>query len=104
MSTLPQRLLSQALHIRWGTDRSPDWRAAEGLEDRVPGFSAAQYAEADRRAAALDAEAYDLASAWFASRGQGEYPSVDLLKARHPGFPDADYDLAIHNNIMWARK
>ena len=70
----------------------------------VPGFSAEQYAAASRLSAALDRTAYDLAAAWFASRGKGPYPTVDELEERCPGFSGTDYAEAISNNILWRRK
>jgi hypothetical protein len=46
----------------------------------------------------------DLAAAWFASRGQGPYPTAEALEARCPGFAAADYAGAVRNNILRARK
>ena len=69
MSALPEKLLSAALRVKWETGHSGDQRAVELLAVWVPGFTAEQYAEASRRAAELDSAAYDLAAAWFASRG-----------------------------------
>jgi hypothetical protein len=104
VSELPQKLLSAALRVKWETGHSQDQQAVELLAERVPGFTAEQYAEASRRAAELDAAAYDLAAAWFATRGQGPYPTVEMLEARCPGFAGNDYAEAIGNNVTWARK
>ncbi len=104
MSALPQKLLSAALRVMWETGHAQDQRAVELLAERVPGFTAEQYAEASRRAAELDSAAYDLAAAWFATRGQGPYPTVDALEARCPGFSGTDYAAAVGNNVTWARK
>jgi len=104
MSALPQKLLGAALRVKWETGHSQDRRAAELLAERVPGFTAGQYAEASRRAAELDSAAYSLAAAWFASWGQGPYPTVDALEARCPGFSGTDYAEAVGNNVTWARK
>ena len=104
MSSLSQELLSAALRVKWESGHSEDQRAVELLTECIPGFSAAQYAEASQRAAALDRTAYDLAAAWFASRGKGPYPTVDELEERCPGFSGTDYAEAISNNILWARK
>jgi hypothetical protein len=104
MSELPQRLLSAALRVNWETGHSQDQRAVELLAERVPGFTTEQYAEAGHRAAELDATGYELAAAWFATRGRGPYPTVDALESRCPGFCGTDYAEAVHNNIIWARK
>jgi hypothetical protein len=104
MSALPQKLLSVALRVKWETGHSQDQRAVELLAERVPGLNAEQYAEASRRAAELDSAAYDLAAAWFATRGQGPYPTGDALEARCPGFSGADYAEAVRSNVTWARK
>ena len=104
MSALPQKLLSAALRVKWETGHSQDQWAVQLLAERVPGFTAEQYAEASRRAAALDSAAYDLAAAWFATRGQGPYPAVGALEARCPGFSGTDYAEAVGNNVTWARK
>ncbi|HEX3149681.1 MAG TPA: hypothetical protein VHR66_16515 [Gemmataceae bacterium] len=104
MSALPQELLSAALRVKWETGQSQDPRAIELLAERVPGFATEQYAEASRRAAELDRAAFDMADAWFASRGQGSYPTVDALEARCPGFSGTDYAEAVSNNVTWARK
>jgi len=104
MPSLPQKLLSAGLHVLWESGHSEDQRAVELLAERVPGFSDEQYAAASRLAAALDRTAYDLAAAWFASRGKGAYPTVDQLEQRYPGFSGTDYAEAITNNILWARK
>jgi hypothetical protein len=93
MSALPQKLLSAALRVKWETGHSQDQRAVKLLAERVPGFTAEQYAEASRRAAA-----------WFATRGQGPYPTVGALEARCPGFSGTDYAEAVGNNVTWARK
>jgi hypothetical protein len=104
MSSLPQRLLSEALRVKWESGHSEDERAVELLAERIPGFSPEQYAEASRRAAALDRTAYDLAAAWFASRGKEPFPRGEELEVRHPGFAAADYTEAVQNNVLWARK
>jgi hypothetical protein len=104
MSALPQKLLSAALRVKWETGHSDDARAVALLAERVPGFTAEQYAEASRRSAELDSAAYDLAAAWFATRGQGIYPTVEALEARCPGFSGTDYAEAVGNNVTWARK
>jgi hypothetical protein len=104
MSAVPQKLLSVALRVKWETGHSQDRRAVDLLAERVPGFTSEQYAEAGRRAAELDAAAYALAAAWFASRGQGPYPTVGALEARCPGFSGIDYAEAVGNNVTWARK
>lgn len=104
MSALPEKLLSAALRVKWETGHSQDQRAVELVGERVPGFAAEQYAEASRRAAELDGVAYDLAAAWFATRGQGSYPTVDALEARCPGFSGSDYAEAVGKNVTWARK
>jgi hypothetical protein len=104
MASLPQKLLSAALRVLWEHGRSGDQRAAELIAQRAPGFSAGQCAEASRLAAALDRSAYELAAAWFASRGEGPGPTTDELQARHPGFSWEDYAEAVSNNIPWARR
>ena len=104
MSALSQKLFGAALRLKWEAGHSQDQRAVELLAERVPGFTAEQYAEASRRAAKLDSAAYELAAAWFASRGQGPYPTADALEARCPGFSRTDYAEAVSNNVTWARK
>jgi hypothetical protein len=104
MSSLSQKLLSAGLHVKWESGHSEDRRAVELLAERVPGFSDEQYVAASRLAAVLDRTAYELAAAWFASRGKGPYPTVDELEERCPGFSGTDYAEAISNNILWARK
>ena len=105
MSSLPQKLLSVALRVIWERGHSEDQRAVELIAERLPGFSNEQYAAASRLAAALNRTAYDLAAAWFASRGnRGLYPTVDELEERCPGFSGTDYAEAISNNITWARR
>lgn len=105
MERLPKELLSAALHVLWEHGHAEDQRAVELITQRVPGFSAEQYDAASRRAAVLDRTAYDLAAAWFASRGNiGLYPTVDGLEERCPGFSGTDYAEVIGNNILWARK
>src|SRR5262245_36128364 len=104
MSSLPQKLLSAGLHVLWESGHSDDQRAVELLAERAPGFSDEQYGVASRLAAALDRTAYDLAAAWFASRGKGPYPTVDELEERCPGFSGTDYAEAINHNTLWARK
>jgi hypothetical protein len=105
MERLPQELLSAALHVIWDHGHCEDQRAVELIAQRVPGFSTEQYAAASRLAAMLDRTAYELAVAWFASRGKrGLYPTVDGLEERCPGFSGTDYAETISNNILWARK
>src|SRR5947208_3465376 len=104
MEPLPQELLSAALHVKWEHGHAEDRRAVELIAQRVPGFSAEQYAEASRLAAAMDREAGELAVAWFARRGEGAGPSMAGLKDRYPGFSWDDYGEAVNNNILWARK
>ena len=105
MEPLPHNLLSAALHVIWEHGHSEDERAVELIAKRVPGFSAEQCAAASRLAAVLNRTAYDLAAAWFASRGKkGLYPTVDALEERCPGFSGTDYAEAISNNVLWARK
>jgi hypothetical protein len=87
MSALPQKLLSTALRVKWESGHSQDRRAVELLAERVPGFTAEMYAEANRRAAELDSLAYQLAAAWFARQGQGPYPTVDVPEAHSPASP-----------------
>jgi hypothetical protein len=74
------------------------------LAERAPGFSNEEYAAASRLAAAMSRTAYDLAAAWFASRGKAQYPTVSELEHRCPGFSGTDYAEAITNNVLWARK
>jgi hypothetical protein len=104
MSALPQKLLSRALQVKWEIGHAQDQQAVELLAERIPGFTAGEYAEASRRAAELDSAAYDLAAAWFVTRGRGPYPTVDALEARCPGFSGTDYAEAVGNNVTWARK
>ena len=104
MELRPEKLLSAALHVKWEHGHSADQRAVELIAQRVPGFSAEQYGEASKLAAAMDAAAYELAAAWFASQGKGKGPTVEALQARYPGFSWADYAEAVDNNILWARK
>jgi hypothetical protein len=104
MASLPQKLLGAALRVVWEHGRSEDQQAVGLIAQRVPGFSDARYAEASRRAAALDRSAYEMAAAWFASRGQGPGPTTDELQARHPGFAWEDYAEAAANNLTWARR
>ncbi|CAN5344717.1 hypothetical protein BH10PLA2_BH10PLA2_20290 [soil metagenome] len=99
-----QKLLGAALRAIWETGHSFGQKAIESLTERVPGASAAEYADACLRAAELDAAAFALADAWFDNRGKGPYPSVSELRARLPGFDDADYVEAINKNVIWARK
>ena len=99
MSATLQQLFT-ALRIEWpALDR-----AVEFLAERAPGFTAEQYAEAHRCAVELDGLPWQLADAWFDSRGQGPYPTVEELRAKCPGFADSDYEEAIEKNILWARK
>ena len=102
--TLPQNLLSAALHVKWEHGHSEDQRGVELIAQRQPGFTLDQYAQATRLAAALDGAAYELAAAWFASQGKGPRPTVALLAARFPGFSPDDYAQAVENNILWSRK
>jgi hypothetical protein len=102
MESLPQELLSAALHVKWERGHSEDQRAVELIGQQVPGYSAEQYGEASRLAAALDAAACELAVAWFAGNGPG--PTMAELQARFPGFSWDDYGEAVENNILWARK
>ena len=104
MELLPEKLLSAALHVKWEHGYSADQRAVELIAQRVPGFSAEQYLEASKLAAAMDAAAYELAAAWFARQGKGPGPTVDALQAGYPGFSWTDYAEAVDNNILWARK
>jgi hypothetical protein len=104
MKPLPQQLLSAALHVKWEHGHSEDQRAVELIAERVPGCSVEQYGEASRLAAALDSAAYQLAAAWFASKGKGPGPTMADLEARYPGFSWDDYGEAVNNNILWARK
>jgi hypothetical protein len=104
MEPLPQELLSAALHVRWETGHSEDDRAIELIAQRVSGFTAEQYAEASRRAAALDREAASLAVGWFIQGEQGPGLSMEGLKENHPGFSWDDYGEAVNNNVLWARK
>lgn len=104
MEPLPQELLSAALHVRWEHGHSEDERAVELIAQRVSGFSAEQYAEASRLAAALDREAAELAVGWFAQEGQGPGLSMAGLRESHPGFSWDDYGEAVNNNVLWARK
>jgi hypothetical protein len=104
MESLPAELLGGALRVKWETGHSGDDRAVELLRERIPGFSARQYAEAGRLAAVLDGAAYELAADWFASRGKAEMPTSEELECLCPGFAAADYGEAIQKNILWARK
>jgi len=104
MELLPEELLSAALHVKWEHGRSADQRAIELIAQRVAGFSAKQYGEATKLAAAMDAAAYELAAAWFARQGKGQGPTVEVLQASYPGFFWTDYAEAVDNNILWARK
>jgi hypothetical protein len=104
METLPQILLSATLHVKWEHGHSEDQRAVELISQRQPGFTLEQYAEAIRLAAALDAAAYELAAAWFASQGKGRTPTVPELESRFPGFSRDDYAQTVNNNLLWARK
>jgi hypothetical protein len=105
MSSLPQNLLSAALRVLWDGHASSEQQAMRLLSERAPGFDTEQYVEARRCARMLDREAYDLAAAWFASRGRPEkWPSVHDLRRAFPGSDESDYDEAIEKNILWARK
>ena len=104
MEPLPQNLLSAALHVKWEHGHSEDQRAVELIAQRQPGFTVKQYAQATRLAAALDAAAYELAAAWFASHGKGSRPAVAEVESRFLGFSRDDYVEAVENNILWARK
>jgi hypothetical protein len=104
MELLPQELLSAALHVKWEHGHSEDERAVELIAQRVSGFSAEQYAEASRLAAALDREAAELAVAWFAQGRQGPGLSMAGLRESHPGFSWDDYGEAVNNHVLWARK
>jgi hypothetical protein len=104
MSSLPTALLGAALRVKWEHGRAGDEQAVRLLSERIPGFSAGQYAEAGRLASVLDGAAYELAAAWFASGGQAPMPRSDELECLCPGFAEADYIEAIHKNILWARK
>src|SRR5262249_43102193 len=104
MSSLPATLLGAALRVKWEHGRAGDERAVQSLAERAPGFSAEQYAEAGRLAAVLDGAAYELAAAWFASRGEAPMPTSEELECLCPGFAAADYAESIQKNILWARK
>jgi len=104
VSSLPAVLLSAALRVKWERGRVGTAYAAKLLAERVPGFTSAQYAEAGRLAAVLNGAAYELAAAWFASKGQAPMPTPEDLKCLCPGFSPMDYEEAIQKNILWARK
>jgi hypothetical protein len=104
MSLLPAALLGAALRVKWEHGRAGDEQAIQLLAERVPGFNAGQYAEAGRLASVLDGAAYELAAAWFASRGQAPMPRSQELECLCPGFARADYIEAMQKNILWARK
>jgi hypothetical protein len=101
---LPAALLGAALRVKWEIGRADQDRAARLLAQRVPGFSADQYAEAMRLAAVLDGAAYELAAAWFAERGEKPMPTSAELECLCPGFGAADYTEAIQKNVVWARR
>jgi hypothetical protein len=103
MHILDMKLLSAALHVRWNPAGATD--PVRLLRERAPGHDDSEYAEAFRLATEMDQEAYRLATAWFASGGRPEmWPRVVDLGSRCPGFSLGDYDEAIENNILWARK
>ena len=104
MSSISSELLGAALRMKWDHGLVGTERGIQLLAERVPGFTASQYAEAGRLAAVLDGSAYELASAWFASQGQAPMPTSKELESLCPGFARADYVDAIQNNILWARK
>jgi hypothetical protein len=104
MSSFPESLLSEALRIKWEHGHAGNSEAARLLSDRLPGYSAAEYAEAGRRAAVLDGAAYELAADWFAGKGDAAMPTAENLECLCPGFTPAAYAEAIRNNLLWARK
>jgi hypothetical protein len=103
MSLLPQALLSAALRVKWEHGHAEDARACALIALRVLGFAAEEYAEASRRAAALDREAWRLAEAWHGREGAA-WPSARRLERLCPGFAPGDYAEAIRKNVLWARK
>jgi hypothetical protein len=104
MSSFPQSLLSEALRIKWEHGHAGNREAAWLLSERLPGYSAREYAEAGRRAAVLDGTAYELAADWFAGKGRQVMPTAEELECLCPGFAPADYAEAIRKNTLWARK
>jgi hypothetical protein len=104
MLMLPTGLLGAALRVKWEHGHAGNEQAVRLLVERAHGFSAEEYAEAGRLAAVLDGAAYELAAAWFASRGQAPMPTPEELECLCPGFATADYAEAIQKNILWARK
>jgi hypothetical protein len=103
MSHLPQRLLSLALRVKWEVGYRGEKQALRALAERMPGLDTELYAEAFARASAMNDEAWRLADAWHDSKGSA-YFSRDDLAPGHPGFALEDYEEAISNNLLWARK
>lgn len=101
---LPAPLLSAALRILWAHGHAGDAQAVRLLAERLPGFTADQYAEAGRYAAVLNGAACELAGAWFADRGRTEAPTPGELECLCPGFAAQDYAAAVENALLWARK
>ncbi len=104
MNDIPPSLRSRALHLRWESPVREEAQAAEALRKLAGEFTIKQCTEAWRAAAVLDGAAFELAEAWFASRGASPSPTEGELELLCPGFLPDDYTMAIHNNILWARK
>jgi hypothetical protein len=98
MSVNSKELLSAAIRAKWESGHFGVQRAAELLAERVPGFTAEQYAEASQLAAALDKAAYDLVAAWLATGEKRYDPMEEKLKTRCPEFSDSDYSAVIRYN------
>ena len=101
---LPAELLSRALRLKWVLGSAEKELAVRSLAGQFPGFRDSQYSEAWQLVMVLDGAAYELAAAWFESKGREPGPTADDLKCLCPGFRDEDYADAIGNNILWARK
>jgi hypothetical protein len=104
MKTPYQKLLSAALAVLWERGQAENEQAVRLLAERVPGFSDEQYLQASTSAREMSHVAYELAAAWFASRGKAPQPRADDVADRCPGFHVDDYIEAIQNNLLWARK
>ena len=104
MSEASPALQSRALHLRWESPVREEAAAVARLQELSPAFTPDECVAAWRAAAILDGAAFELAEAWFASRGAGPYPTAEELELLCPGFPPDDYATAIHNNVLWARK
>jgi hypothetical protein len=103
MSQLVQALLSAALRVKWEQGYLGDRHGLRLLAERMPGFSAEDYAAAYSRAEVLNATAWRMADEWHASRAKAVV-TTETLAAACPGFADADYVEAISKNLTWARK